>query len=464
MQAINILFYNQDVNGVNYYRTLKPATQLYKDYPTEFFVEVKNNVDWTNDEYLKNFQIIHFHRTMTTHEQMPSLVSKLKSFGIVLIMDLDDYWDVSDAHPLKGLFNREPIAKNTLENIKLVDYVTTTTPVFASYIRPYNKNVIVLENAIDDTEEQWKYQPYEPLTDKSRILWLGGSSHLADLSILKDSIHKMKNDVTLKDKYQFNIAGFDLRGSSSMLKLNPQFEKNLAGEGLLTQRIMDRLQKVSFDLDALPEIPQSIKDAFRGDTHTIEERAIKPDETVWYAYEKIFTTDHQLITDKGYLDFLNRFSLDERYPNELSEQPYIRHKTRNVHEFAQNYRHADIALAPLYTFGKVKKGKIDDSVSNRYQFAKSNLKVIESAFHKIPLIASEVPTYTFDKDFVDGKNIVFVSPDRQEKDWLKKIKMLIQNPNMAKDIGEAAYETVKNKYALKTITAKRAEFYKRIVK
>jgi glycosyltransferase involved in cell wall biosynthesis len=464
MQAINILFYNQDTNGVNYYRTLKPATQLYKDFGNEFKVEIKNEVDWNDDNYLKNFQIVHFHRTMTSFEHMPTLVTKLKKLGIVVVMDIDDYWDVSDVHPLKSLFKREPIAKGTLNNIKLADYVTTTTPVFASYIKPFNKNVIVLENAIDDTEEQWEYQPSDTSSDKSRILWLGGSSHLADLSILRDSIHKIKDDSTLKGKYQFNIAGFDLRGSSSMIKLNADFEKSMAAEGLLTQRIINRLQQVSFDIDAIPEIPQSIKDAFRGKTHRIEQTPLNPSETVWYSYEKIFTTDHQLITDKGYLDFLHRFSLDERYHNELNEQPYVRHKTRTVHEFAQNYRYADMALAPLYTFGKIKKGNFEDSVSNRYQFAKSNLKVIESAFHKIPLIASEVPTYTFDKEFVNGKNIVFVNPERQEKDWYKKIKMLVQNPNMAKDIGEAAYETVKNKYALKTITAKRAEFYKSILK
>jgi glycosyltransferase involved in cell wall biosynthesis len=462
MQVINILFFNQDEHGVNYYRTLKPAKQLYKDFSAEFNVEIKSEVDWNDDNYLKNFQIIHFHRNMVNPEQMPILLAKLRGFGIKIVMDLDDYWDVAEGHPLKEMFKREPIAKGTLENIKNADYVTTTTPVFASYIRAYNKNVIVLENAIDDTEEQWEYQE-KTQSDFQRVLWLGGSSHLADLNLLKDSIHKMRDEVSLKDKYQFNIAGFDLRGTMTMMKLNPEFEQAIAAAGLLTQKLISRLQQTNFQLHLIPEIPTPIVQSFNGKVHEVETRPIQPDETVWCQYEKIFTTDYTLIKDKAYLEFLNRFSLDERYPNELTEQPYVRHKTRTVHEFAQNYRYADIALAPIKVYGKIKKGKIEDSVSNRYQFAKSNLKVIESAFHKVPLIASQVPTYTFDKDWVDGKNIIFVSAERQEKDWFKKMKMLIQNPNMGKDIGEAAYETVKNKYTLKTITAKRAEFYKSIL-
>ena len=59
------------------------------------------------------------------------------------------------------------------------------------------------------------------------------------------------------------------------------------------------------------------------------------------------------------------------------------------------------------------------------QFAKSNLKVIEAAFHKVPVIASDVPIYNHDKDWVDGKNILFINPDRQYKDWYKKIKYCI---------------------------------------
>jgi hypothetical protein len=41
---------------------------------------------------------------------------------------------------------------------------------------------------------------------------------------------------------------------------------------------------------------------------------------------------------------------------------------------------------------------------------------------------------------------------------------LVKNPNLAKDMGERLYETVKDKYDLNVVTKTRAEFYKSIVK
>jgi hypothetical protein len=39
----------------------------------------------------------------------------------------------------------------------------------------------------------------------------------------------------------------------------------------------------------------------------------------------------------------------------------------------------------------------------------------------------------------------------------------VKNPNMAKDMGERLYETVKDTYDLKVVTKTRAEFYKSII-
>ena len=43
---------------------------------------------------------------------------------------------------------------------------------------------------------------------------------------------------------------------------------------------------------------------------------------------------------------------------------------------------------------------------------------------------------------------------------MKTAKMLIKNTQMRVDLGEALYETVKDKYDLKNVTRKRAQLYK----
>jgi glycosyltransferase involved in cell wall biosynthesis len=183
-----------------------------------------------------------------------------------------------------------------------------------------------------------------------------------------------------------------------------------------------------------------------------KKRDILPHETVWAQYEKIFTQDYTTVSD-DYKKYLNSFA-NESYPNEMNE-PYLRVWTRPVQSYAKNYSKFDVSLAP-----------IKNHIFNRM---KSQLKVIEAGFYKKAIIASNLGPYTIDLkhsldhgNFVDG-NALLVDENRNHSDWAKFIEKLVKNPNMAKDMGERLYETVKDKYDLNVVTKARAEFYKSIV-
>jgi glycosyltransferase involved in cell wall biosynthesis len=462
-EKISILFYNPDQAGVGYYRTLMPALRLQKDYPEEFHVEINANVDWNNLDYLKRFHIIHGHRTLCDPSQMPALVGDLRKLGIKVVLDLDDYWEVHEEHPLLGLIKTQNLATKIKDTLRLADCVTTTTPRFADYIRPLNRNVVVIPNGVDADQQQFQYMP-KPATDKVKLMWLGGSSHEGDINLLKDSFQRLQGEATLKNKFQLHLAGFDTRGTKSDVVMNQSFIKEMHEAKLVKPGIWKALETNGWNLDALPEIPQAIRDRYRHNVINYSTRDIKPEETVWARYEEVFTSDYKLVEDKAYKQWLLRYEIMTPYTGDLSAQPYVRHRTQGVNMFANNYRHADVCLAPLKAFGKIKNGAFADNASNRYQFAKSNLKAIEAGFHKVPLIASQVPTYADDQDFKDGKNIVFIKAERQEKDWFKKMKELIQNPNQVADLGEAAYELVTRKYSLEKVTRTRRDLYKSLVK
>ena len=59
--------------------------------------------------------------------------------GIVTIMDLDDYWSPSKDHPAYQMIVNDDLPHKIRENIKKVNYVTTTTPIFADEIKKLNK-------------------------------------------------------------------------------------------------------------------------------------------------------------------------------------------------------------------------------------------------------------------------------------------------------------------------------------
>jgi glycosyltransferase involved in cell wall biosynthesis len=373
-------------------------------FSDEFHVDIDYEPKINDLNYWKKYQIVHFHRNIgPDYDSCPNLIKMLQSMGIVVIGDIDDYWLPTKEHPIHQLIIQNKLHQKIVANLKVCDYVITTTELFANELRKYNKNVIVLPNAVDATDPQFN-EP-TPESDRVRVGWLGGSSHLHDLKLLDGTVNKL---LPFKDKLQYYLCGFDTRGT--VTEINKQ-------------------------------------------TGEKKQRAIKPEETVWVKYEQIFTDNYRIITPK-YKEYLDTFTEND-YEGVLDEN-YVRVWTRPVQTYAKNYSKFDISLAP-----------IKNHIFNRM---KSQLKVIEAGFYKKALIASNVGPYTIDlvhsvKNgvFTDG-NALLVDEVRNHSDWAKNIKLLVNNPNLIKDLGERLYETVKDRYELSNVTTTRAEFYKSLIK
>lgn len=406
MSKIKILAIPSDKNGVGKYRILDPYIYIGDNFPNDFHIDISFDVPNVDDAF-KNYDIVVFHSFIhkTTHEDNITRIKWLKTHGIKTIMDIDDYWLVDNKHPMHGHIKENKIAEKKTEMLKLVDYVTTTTSVFSETIfkKLKIKNVEVFPNAIDPEEPQFKPNPNK--SERIRFGWLGGSSHLYDLELMRDGI---KTTLTnYKDKVQFVLCGFDLRG-------------------MITE--VDR------------------------QTGQRKQRPIRPMETVWSVYENIFTDNYRQV-DPDYKKFLLSF-VKENYDD--LNKPYVRKWTEDIKKYAFNYNNFDVSLAPL--------------VENEFNANKSQLKIIEAGFHKKAIISSEVTPYTIDLVsavnegvYNTNGNALLVSPRRNHKDWAKHMKRLVENPNMIEDLGNRLYETVKDTYSLQNVSKKRIEFFKSII-
>ena len=408
MKKLKVLVVPSDRTGVSYYRSTNPHIALEKNYPNEFHVDVDYEPQLNNDEWLKQYDIIHYHRTLGPYEQMPALLERLKSLGIVTIMDLDDHWSPGQHHPAYYMIKANKLDTMILNNIKIAENVTTTTSLFAEEIGKYNKSVYVLANAIDPTEKQFTPN-LEPSNGRVRIGWLGGSSHLKDLEILKGIVGRLKGDGLL-DKVQFVLCGFDTRGTHT-------------------------------------EIDQNT-----GEQRT---RAIKPMESVWYQYEKIFTDDYKTVSQE-HKDFLMKFIPNSEFGN-VANEPYRRVWTKPISTYASNYNLFDISLAPL-----------EENVFNK---VKSQLKVIEAGFHHKAIIAQNFGPYKIDLKnaikfgggFEEDGNGILIDTSKNHKDWYASIKKLIQNPDVVKQLQENLHNTIKNTYSINNVTEQRKELYLNLV-
>jgi len=406
MSKIKILAIPSDKHGVGKFRMMDPYKFIGENHSDDVHVDITYNAE-NNDEYFLNYNIVVFHTFIhqTNHDDNVNRIKWLKSKGIKVIMDIDDLWFVDQRHPMYHQVKSSKIGEMKIEMLKLVDYVSTTTPIFAKTIKDKLNisNIVIFPNAVNEDEPQFKRET--PKSDKVRFGWLGGSSHLHDIELMTNGISSTHN--AFKDKVQFVLCGFDLRGTVT--------EINEKGE----QR----------------------------------QRPIQPFETVWYKYEKIFTDDYKVLSPE-YKNYLHTFL---EVPYDDINQPYRRRWTKEINTYASNYNTFDVSLAPL--------------VESQFNANKSQLKVIEAGFHKKAIISSEVDPYTLDLisavdegKFNNKGNALLVNPKKNHKDWAKHMKRLVDSPNMIEDLGNRLYETVKDTYSLKKVCKDRVEFFKSIIK
>lgn len=403
MSKINVLVLPSDKSGVGKFRSVDPHIKLQNLYSDEFHVDIDYEPKINDLNYWKKYQIVHFHRSFGNIDQCPQIIKSLQSLGLILIADLDDYWMPTKEHPIHQLIVENKMNQKIIDNLKAADYVTTTTELFANEIRKFNKNVVVLPNAIDPNEAQFK-EPTPP-SEKIRVGWLGGSSHLHDLKLLDGMVNKLS---PIQDKLQYYVCGFDIRGT--VTEINKQ-------------------------------------------TGQQSQRPIKPEETVWVKYEQIFTDNYKIISPE-YKKFLDKFE-DTQF-NGIENENYVRVWTRPVDSYAKNYSNFDISLAPIknHIFNRMKSQlKVIEAGFHKKAIIASN----------IGPYTIDLKHAMKNGEFTDG-NALLVDEHKNHSDWAKWIKKLVDNPNMITDLGERLYETVKDKYHLDVVTKTRAEFYKSLIK
>ena len=407
-KRINILVVPSDRFGVGFYRSVNPHTYLDKLYGKEFEVEINYQPNYLDLESFKKYDIIHIHKGLINDMNIFwNFLEYCKANNIVTVMDIDDNWDVGPQHPLYTTHKKLGLDKMIVENLRRFDYVTTTTDIFANKIKKFNQNVVVFPNAVDPTDEQ--YSSEKNPSDKIRFGFVMGSAHEKDMEQFKGVFASLPQDI--RDKMQVVLCGYDLRGTMSVVDKNG---------------------------------------------NTIEQRPIKPEESVWYSYEKTCTNNYSLCSP-AYSDFLHKFLKDVQWPM-VNDEFYRREWTKDVSEFAKHYRNLDVLFAPLEC--------------NNFNEVKSELKFIEAGFTRTAVIATNYGPYTigskslikFGGEIDPDGNCILIDDRKKHKDWKKAIMKLVNNPELIKQLQDNMYETVKEKYDIRNVTKNRAEWYKSILK
>ena len=408
---INILVIPSDKYGCGFWRSVNPHTFLGINMQDKFNVDIIYTPPTLGnlEDFYGKYDIIHIHKKLDDNCE---LIHFMQKCGCMVIVDIDDSPKLDKEHPLylSSVHDKWYIPIN--KSLSEANAVITTTDIFAKEIKQeLNKNVFVLPNALPEGEGQFVLNKVRK-TNRIRFGIVCSSSHYHDILILKDMVEKMPKEYI--DKIQFQLCGFDTRGTTT-------FYKRIPGKS----------------------------------EYIVEKRDILPSESIWNKYEKIITNNYSIISEE-HRKWLLEYHANEEDP--FIDEAYRRFWTLDIEKYYQQYNQIDVLMAPLF--------------ENHFNSVKSNLKFVESAFAHIPVIATDFGPYSFDRIPVlskDGEvnlrgNCFLVETRKNKKDWLKTIKWIVDNPNSIKWVGENLYNDYKDTYSAKAVCQKRANIYTKILK
>ena len=174
-KIIQVLGVTQKASGCGWHRVLLPLAFMPDSYNHICNVPTKEILEE------RNFEILLYNRFSQFDNKWHETKKHFK-----VVIDLDDDWELPYNHPLHQFY--EPQKKRVINNIFNADMVTCTNERIAEKVSKYNKNVKIFPNCIPLGEQQYTELRHE--SDKVRIFWAGGSTHMNDIALLKNPIKR----------------------------------------------------------------------------------------------------------------------------------------------------------------------------------------------------------------------------------------------------------------------------------
>ena len=74
MSKIKVLVVPSDRTGVSYYRSTIPHIKLEEYFPNDFHVDIDYEPELLNDNFLKQYDLIHYHRTLGDYNDLKGIL------------------------------------------------------------------------------------------------------------------------------------------------------------------------------------------------------------------------------------------------------------------------------------------------------------------------------------------------------------------------------------------------------
>jgi len=195
-----ILYVLRDKGGCGFYRCSQPATFLRARGMMNAIVDFKN----TTREHILQADIVVF------QEVGSSISADAMNFAIKnkkpVVVETDDFLHKVSPHNKGGHGAWNPATlyiHRFVQQMTKSNAVTVSTPQLARELFPYNDNIYILPNFLN--EDKWTLQQIKKNDDLIRIGWAGGNAHADDLKMIFKVIEKIIREY--KGKVKFETMG-----------------------------------------------------------------------------------------------------------------------------------------------------------------------------------------------------------------------------------------------------------------
>lgn len=140
---------------------------------------------------------IYYNRMMS--DEVLRLQSK---YHFKVVVDIDDYWHLDPHHIMFKYSQQKNMTAHHIKHLRIADVVTTTHERLAEKVYEFNKNVIIVPNAIPK-HEYFPVNKTQSAKGHTRVFWQGSVTHEADIKLLKRTIKKLD-----REKFMMVMCGY----------------------------------------------------------------------------------------------------------------------------------------------------------------------------------------------------------------------------------------------------------------
>jgi processive 1,2-diacylglycerol beta-glucosyltransferase len=198
---MNILAFYQEGSACCYHRVFLPFSNLPLREGDQVILK-----DWSTritDSDFEGVDLVVYNRIPPV--QISQLFAWRRTFGFKIVVDIDDWWVLHEHHPLRTQWILDGTSEQIKTNLIYADLVLCTNEPLRKKVLPLNPNCEIVPNALPFGVGQFNSD--RDSSDKVRVIYAAGSSHLPDVRSVARFFEKTANDGIVKRGGEVILAG-----------------------------------------------------------------------------------------------------------------------------------------------------------------------------------------------------------------------------------------------------------------